>query len=149
YRVLHDPADRAALIAQLDGALSAVERLALARDQWALVRAGRATIDGFLDITDALGAETDYDGLDGLPGPRGLTEEQLGETGSPPQGRSRHGIARRFGPQLQRLGWEAKADEDDPTRLRRAALVRLVGGIAEAPGVLRAARERLERYPAD
>src|SRR5262249_42679299 len=47
------------------------------------------------------------------------------------------------------LGWEAAPDEDDGTRLRRAALVRLVGGIAEAPEVLRAARERLERYLAD
>ena len=149
YRVLHDPADRAALLAELAGSLSAVERLALAGDQWALVRAGRATIDGFLDVTDALHEETDYDVLDGLTGPLGLIDEQLVDTGSPPQERFRRWIARRFGPQLERLGWETKADEDDPTRLRRAALVRLVGGIAEAPEVLRAARERLERYLAD
>ena len=45
YRVLHDPANRAVLVGQLRGALSAVERLALAGDQWALVRAGRATIE--------------------------------------------------------------------------------------------------------
>src|SRR5438093_774104 len=149
YRVLHDPADRAALLAQLAGALSAVERLALAGDQWALVRAGRATIDGFLDVADALRDETDYDVLDGLTGPLGLIDEQLVDTGSPQQERFRGWIARRFGPQLEQLGWEPAADEDDATRLRRAALVRLGRGIAEAPGVLRAARKRLQGYLAD
>ncbi|HSV08460.1 MAG TPA: ERAP1-like C-terminal domain-containing protein, partial [Candidatus Binatus sp.] len=106
-------------------------------------------IDGFLDVADALHEETDYDVLDGLTGPLGLIDEQLVDTGSPQQERFRGWIARRFGPQLEQLGWEPAADEDDATRLRRAALVRLVGGIAEAPGVLRAARERLERYLAD
>src|ERR1051325_4170342 len=69
YRVLHDPADRAALLAHLGQALTPVERLALAGDQWALVRAGKATIDGFLDIASALGDESDYDVLDGLASP--------------------------------------------------------------------------------
>jgi len=149
YRVLHDPADRAALLANLADTLSAVERLALAGDQWALVRAGRATIDGFLDVADALGDETDYDVLDGLGGALGVIDEQIVEPGSPLQERFRRWLAGRFGQQLERLGWHAAADEDDATRLRRAALVRLVGGIAEAPEVLSAARKRLEGYLAD
>src|SRR5206468_1845928 len=60
YRVAHDPADRAALLADLSAGLTAVERLALAGDQWALVRGGRAPIESFLDLADALGEETDY-----------------------------------------------------------------------------------------
>jgi puromycin-sensitive aminopeptidase len=68
YRVLHDAADRAALLAHLNAALTPVERLALVGDQWALVRAGKLTIEAFLDVADALGEETDYDVLDGVVG---------------------------------------------------------------------------------
>src|SRR5439155_3397074 len=148
YRVLHDPADRGALLEDL-AALTAVERLALANDQWALVRSGKTSIETFLEVADALGDETDYDVLDGLAGPLAVVDEQIVEPGSVEQARFRGWIARRFGPALARLGWRPAADEDDPTRLRRAALLRLVGGVAEAPSVLAEARERLDAYLRD
>src|SRR5438309_2800094 len=135
YRVLHDPADRGALLEDL-AALTAVERLALANDQWALVRSGKTSIETFLEVADALGDETDYDVLDGLAGPLAVVDEQIVEPGSVEQARFRGWIARRFGPALARLGWMPVPDEDDATRLRRAALLRLVGGIAETPAVL-------------
>jgi hypothetical protein len=65
------------------------------------------------------------------------------------QERFRAAIARRFGPQLDRLGWDAAADEDDPTRLRRAALVRLDRRRRGWPAVLAEARRRLDAYLAD
>jgi puromycin-sensitive aminopeptidase len=149
YRVLHDAADRAALLAHLNAALTPVERLALVGDQWALVRAAKVTIEAFLDVADALGEETDYDVLDGVVGPLDLIDEQIAAPESAVQERFRAAIARRFGPQLDRLGWDAAADEDDPTRLRRAALVRLIGGVAEWPAVVEEARRRLDAYLAD
>jgi puromycin-sensitive aminopeptidase len=149
YRVLHDQADRAALLAHMSDGLSAVERLALAGDQWALVRAGKATIEAFLDVADALHDETDYDVLEGVAGPLDLIDQQIAPPGGEPQEHFRDWIARRFGPQLERLGWDARSGEDDPTRLRRAALVRLIGGVAEAPAVLAEARRRLDAYLAD
>ena len=148
YRVLHDPADRGALLADL-AALTAVERLALANDQWALVRSGKASIETFLEVADALGDETDYDVLDGLAGPLAVIDEQVVEPGSVEQARFRGWVARRFGPALARLGWTPAPDEDDATRLRRAALLRLVGGIAETPTVLAEARTRLDAYLRD
>ena len=147
YRVLHDPADHAALVERLTQVLSPVERLALVGDQWALVRADRATVESFLEIADALGDETDYDVLDGVAAPLGLIDEQIleGEL----QGKFRAWLARRFGPQLDALGWTAAADEDDAQRLRRAAIVRLLGAVAESPPVLAEAHLRLEGYLAD
>jgi len=81
--------------------------------------------------------------------PLDVIDEQVAEPGSAMQAGFRAWIARRFGPQLERLGWAAAAGEDDPTRLRRAALVRLLGGVAEAPAVLAEARRRLDVYLAD
>jgi puromycin-sensitive aminopeptidase len=147
YRVLHDERDHAALVSGLGAALSAVERLALVGDQWALVRAGRAPIESSLDVIDALGDETDYDVLEGICGPLGVIDDQLveGET----QQRFRAWIARCFGPQLDALGWEASPDEEDARRLRRSAVLRLVGSVAEAPPVVAEARRRLDGYLAD
>jgi puromycin-sensitive aminopeptidase len=145
YRTLHDPADRAALLANLFEALTPVERLALANDQWALVRAGRAPIGAFLDVADALADETDYDVLDGLVSPLALIDDVIAAD-TPPQEKFRAWIVRRFGPSQERLAWDAASGEDDDTRLRRAALVRIVGGVAEAPAVLEEARRRIGQY---
>src|SRR5439155_403500 len=84
--------------------------------------------------------------LDGLAGTLAVVDEQIVEPGSVEQARLRGWIARRFGPALARLGWMPAPDEDDATRLRRAALLRLVGGIAETPAVLAEARTRLDAY---
>jgi puromycin-sensitive aminopeptidase len=147
YRVLHEKRDHAVLVRALGEVLSAVERLALVGDQWALVRAGRASIESFLDVIDALGDETDYDVLEGIGGALGLIDDQLVEGES--QRRFRAWIARCFGPQLDALGWEAKPGEEDAHRLRRAAVLRLVGSIAEAPPVAAEARRRLDGYLVD
>jgi puromycin-sensitive aminopeptidase len=149
YRVLHDVADRTALLANLNEALTSVERLTLVGDQWALVRAGRATIDAFLDVADALGEETDYDVLDGLSSPLAFVEDAIAAPDAACQTEFRAWIARRFGPDLARLGWSPAPDENDPTRLRRAALVRIVGGVAEEASALAEARRRLDGYLAD
>ena len=147
YRVLHEPADQMALLANLNEALDPVERLALVGDQWALVRAARTTIERFLDVVDALGTEIDYDVLDGVGGPLGFIDDQLVEGDT--QRAFRNWVAERFGEQLRELGWTASSGEDDAERLRRAAIVRLVGSIAESPPVVSEARQWLDRYLAD
>jgi puromycin-sensitive aminopeptidase len=148
YRVRHDPETQAALLGAL-GSLDAVERLALAGDQWALVRADRAEIATFLDLADALGEETDHDVVDGVAAALAVVDEQVVEHASAEQAALRAWMARRFGPALRGLGWAAAADEPDEVRLRRAALLRLVGGVGEAPDVLADARRRLDAYLAD
>jgi puromycin-sensitive aminopeptidase len=148
YRVLHDAADHTALVASL-AELSTVERLALVGDQWALVRAARARAESFLDIADALVEETDHDVLDGITGALARIDAQVVAPGGPEQTGLRAWIARRFGPHLERVGWTAAVGEDDDVRLRRASLVRLLGGVAEAPAVMTEARRRLEQYLAD
>jgi puromycin-sensitive aminopeptidase len=148
YRVLHDAATHGALLAHL-GELSAVERLALAGDQWALVRAAKAPIESWLAVVDALGDETDYDVLDGIVGPLAFVDEQIAEDGAAMQAGFRAWVTARFEPAFDRLGWRADSGEDDDTRLRRAALLRIIGGVAETPEVMQDASRALERYLVD
>jgi puromycin-sensitive aminopeptidase len=148
YRVEHDRTTRDGLLGRLDD-LSAVERMALVGDQWALVRAGKATIESFLEVADVLGQEPDYDVLDSLAAPLGFIDDQIAEPGSATQTRTRAWIAGRFGPAFLELGWDPAPGEDDSTRLRRAALLRLVGLVAEEAGVLVEARRRFDAYIAD
>jgi puromycin-sensitive aminopeptidase len=146
--VRHDAATHAALVRHL-GELSPVERLALAGDQWALVRAGKASVESYLDVVDALGDETDYDVLDGIAGPLGFLDEQVAGDGTPLQAAFRRWLTERFLPSFERLGWRAAADEHDDVRLRRAALLRIVGLVAEAADVMHEGSRHLERYLAD
>ena len=55
-------------------------------------------------------------------------------------------VAKLLGPQLAQVGWDAKPDEPDDSRLRRAAVIRALGAIARDPGVLGEARARLDRF---
>jgi hypothetical protein len=135
---------RAALLAHLRE-LSAVERLAFAGDQWALVRADKAPVESWLDIVDALGNETDYDVLDGIVGPLGSSTSRWPATGR--RSRPRCANGRRALPRgVHAARVAADGSEDDDTRLRRAALLRIVGLVAESPAVMHEASQQLERY---
>jgi puromycin-sensitive aminopeptidase len=149
YRVAHDPADLAALLAKPAKTLTAVERLALVGDQWALVRSGRAPIESFLGVVAALGGETDHDVLDGLATALALIDDQVVEPGGALQQRLRGWIATRFGPGFAAAGWTPAPGEPDLVRLRRAALLRITGGVAEHAPVMQEARAALDRYLRD
>jgi aminopeptidase N len=149
YRVRHDPKTTAALLAELPVALTAVERLALVGDQWALVRSGASTVESFLAVPNVLGDEPDADVLDGIAGPLSVLDDQVVDPGSLAQAALRSWIAEVFGPAFRAAGWSPRPAEPDADRLRRSSLLRLVGLIAEDRSVAEAARERLDRYLAD
>jgi len=149
FRPAHDAALLAALRANL-GALGAVERMGLLGHQWALVRSGRAPLATLLELADALGEERDPDVLVALRGPLAFLDDQVAPAAGPgARERWRGWLAGRFGPAFERLGWSAAPGEDDDTRLRRAALLALVGDVAEAPEIVRAGAGRLDAYLRD
>ncbi|HET6984530.1 MAG TPA: M1 family aminopeptidase [Myxococcaceae bacterium] len=142
YRVAYS----ADLLAKLGKSLSALlpaERIGLLADQWALVRAGRARISDFLDLVFAFGDESDHAVLDELVGRLGYVEARLvdGED----QERLRKLIERLFLPRLQAMGWDPVAGESDQDRLRRAALLRAVAGVARSRQVLAETAPRVDR----
>ena len=125
-------------------ALAPAERVSLLADQWALVRADLVPIADFLDLALAYEGESDNAVLDELVGKLGTVDYRLLQESD----RSRFAkvIQTLLGKQLTEVGWDAKADEDGPARLRRAALVRALGGIARTPAVVAEATARLDRF---
>jgi len=142
YRVAYDAAALRALRGHL-GALAPAERIGLLADEWALVRAGRARIGDFLDLALGFADETDDAVLDELVGKLGYVDARLVDSEGTP--RFRRVVEGLFGPAFARMGWEPRRGETDLDRLRRASLLRGVGGLARSPAVVSEARARVAR----
>jgi puromycin-sensitive aminopeptidase len=143
WRVAYDGAGLAGLATHLD-ALDTPERMSLIADQWALLRVGVAETAAVLDLYARFGAETDHAVLEELGGRLAALEDRLVDAETRP-------LLARFvsdlvGPQLAQLGWEAAPGEPDATRLRRAAVVSLLGLTARAPQLVEEAGRRFERF---
>jgi puromycin-sensitive aminopeptidase len=149
YRPLHEAAELAALASALD-ALLPVERMGLVGHQWAAARAGHATIGEFLDLALSFGKERDPDVLVALRGPLELCARSTRRAlGSEAEAALRARVARAFEGALASAGWDAAPNERDDDRLRRAALLALVGEVGDAPEALAEARERCLRFLVD
>ncbi|PTL83050.1 M1 family metallopeptidase [Vitiosangium sp. GDMCC 1.1324] len=142
YRVQYDAQALERLSANLQ-ALAPAERISLLADQWALARSGQASVAAFLDLASRFGAEEDDAVLDELVGRLAYVEGRLVEGAD--QERFRRWVEKLLGAGLKKLGWDSAPGESDRVKLRRAALVRAVGGVARSPEALAEARPRVER----
>jgi puromycin-sensitive aminopeptidase len=149
FRPQHGKEELSALLDALSS-LSAVERMGLVDHQWALVRARRSGLGSFLDLADALGGEPDADVLMALHKPLGFLADCLIPDAAPRcEGPFRRWIEARFGEPFAELGWGPGRGEEEPQRMRRAALLGIVGGIAGSEEVLEQAARRCQRYLAN
>ncbi len=146
FRPLHEPAELRALCDHLD-ALSPVERMGLLGHQWAIVRAGRADLASFLDLAMACGDEADPDVLLSLRGPLAFTDDRIAAAaGEDVRAELRERITDTFGPGFEKLGFEPAKGESDESRMRRAALLGILGEVAESPPVVAEAARRGGAY---
>ncbi len=149
FRPLHD----AETLCRLAGALASltpVERMGLLGHQWAAARAGHADVTSFLELVPCFGRESDPDVLVTLRSPLAyLADRLLPKLDPAARERFRERLVDTFGKAFQKLGFDAGAREGDEVRLRRAALVSLLGEVAEWEPLLEAASERCARYLED
>jgi puromycin-sensitive aminopeptidase len=143
YRVGYDAAAMAKL-AQHVTELAPAERVSLIADAWALVRAGQVEIGTFLELAMRFGNEPDNAVLDELVSRLSVIEHRLVSDADRPKLHAR--LAKLLGGQLAEVGWDAKSDESDESRLRRAALLRGVGGVGRDPQVIAEGKLRLDRF---
>jgi puromycin-sensitive aminopeptidase len=149
FRPAHGARELEALTASLSS-LPAVERMGLVDHQWALVRAGRAPIDGFLELAAAFRDEPDPDVLSTLGKPFSFIARALIPHAAPASlERFRAWLTLHFETAFETLGWDPEEGESDDVRLRRAALLGIVGGTAESEAVVEAARARCDAYLRD
>jgi puromycin-sensitive aminopeptidase len=149
FRPLHDADEMGALTRSL-ASLAAVERMGLVDHQWALVRARRAPIGTLLDLAKALTDEKDPDVLRTLQRPLGFIAHSLIPNASPAcEAPFRDWLVAGFGPAFEDVGWDPAPREATDVRLRRAALLSIVGSVAGSEPVAKAAAARCDRYLVD
>ena len=149
FRPAHGAPELEALMGSLSS-LPAVERMGLVDHQWALVRAGRAPIGGFLELAAALRDEPDPDVLSTLRKPFSFIARSLIPHAAPAAlERFRAWLIEHFETAFEALGWDPEERESDDVRLRRAVLLEIVGGTAESEAVVESARARCDAYLED
>jgi aminopeptidase N len=146
FRPLHGRDDLHALTRRL-ASLGAVERMGLVDHQWALVCAGRARLGTLLDLADAMAEETDADVLLTLARPLRFLGDDVVPDGAPDaEATFRSWVRGRFEPAFAAVGWQPRPGESDSSRVRRAALLGIAGGIGASETLQREAAARCDRY---
>ena len=143
YRYAFD--DRSiALLSQQLARLAPEERLSLVDDQWALVRASKATIGQVLALIAGLNGEDDLYVL------RSLAEilAWLNNNALRPSTDAsfRELVDATFRPQLETLGWDNREDDTSDEREKRQLVIGALGHSAAAADVRREARRRISGH---
>jgi puromycin-sensitive aminopeptidase len=118
--------------------LSPIERYGVVDDHWAAVTSGAAPASEFVAAAGRFGDEDDLAVWQLLLQGLGWCDRFLdGE----PRERLRTFVRRLVAPAMDRLGWEADADEPDRVRALRGALLQGLGVLGADPNAEAAARE--------
>jgi len=146
YRTAYTPGDYAAITAHLESNLTPPERINLIGDEWAQVRANKATVGDYLNLVSAVKADTNADvvssALDGLSAIR----ERVAAT---PQEKAalESWFRQNFEPEYAKLG--APSASDTPNKKQLRALLFASLGECKDQQILNQAREISARYLAD
>ncbi len=146
FRPLHD-ADEIRRLSRSLGSLQAVERMGLIDHQWALVRAGQASVGSMLDLAGGFARESDADVLATLRKPLSFITNSLIPDAAPDcSAPMQSWLLDHFEGPFAQLGWKPAAHEPDEIRLTRAVLLGIVGGIAKSPHALEISHRQCDRY---
>jgi aminopeptidase N len=142
YRVQYDD-EAFALLAKSFGTLAAADRVNLLADTWGLVQAGRVDIGRYLDLTALLKDETELVVWQSVADTLGAVDLLfVGHKGRP----AFHAYVRDMTrPLQQRLGWDAKPDDNAETLLLRALTIETMGAAGD-PVVIAEARKRFDAF---
>ena len=147
YRSAYPPSVYADLVAHVETGLTPAERISLIGDEWARVRADKATAGEYLDLVTAIKADPNAAVLgDAVDGVVTISERVASTPGEKAQLAA--WICRTFEPEYAKLG--PPSDSDSPnTRELRAHLFGLLGYYGKDPAVLAEAHQIAEKYLAN
>ena len=147
YRSAYAPSVYAALVAHVESGLTPTERISLTGDEWAQVRANKATVGDYLDLVTALKADPNaavvgnaVSGVNALYARVAGTAEEKAAVGA--------WLRRTFAPEYAKLGPPSESDSANKKEMR-ASLFGILGFYGKDPAVLAEAHEIAEKYLAD
>jgi puromycin-sensitive aminopeptidase len=140
FRVAYDEPTWQKLLPHV-AAIDPVERIALLTDQWTLVRAGVARVEPFLDLVFSLATDPDPFVIEEVVSRLAVIEHR--HLADDARDAFRRRVAEAFGPTAAPLGWGTKGEPDE-ARLRRAAVLRALVGLAQDPAAVAEAARRFE-----
>jgi aminopeptidase N/puromycin-sensitive aminopeptidase len=147
YRSAYPPSLYAGLVANVETDLNPAERISLIGDEWARVRANRATVGDYLNLVSAVKTDPNGDVVaNALSGVNAIYQR----VAATPEERAALSawIRFSFAPQLAKLRGPAQSDSTS-TRKLRSKLFGVLGYYGQDPAVLAQARQIAEKYLAD
>jgi aminopeptidase N/puromycin-sensitive aminopeptidase len=147
YRSAYPPSVYAALVAQVESALTPAERISLIGDEWAQVRSNKASVGAYLDLATAVKTDASADVASETGG--GITAIYIRLASTAEERAALEAwIRSTYAPEYAKLGPPAGADSAN-TRKMRAQLFYLLGYYGKDPAVIAQAREIAAKYLAD
>jgi aminopeptidase N/puromycin-sensitive aminopeptidase len=147
YRSAYPANVYAALVSNIETALTPAERISLIGDEWAQVRSNKAGVGDYLDLAAGLRADTNAPVVSSALGGVNAIAIRVAAT---PEEKAAVGawIRRTFAPQLAKLGQPSASDTPN-MRYLRAVLFDVLGYYGKDPDVLAQASGIAEKYIAD
>jgi puromycin-sensitive aminopeptidase len=138
YRLRYDDPLLDDILAGL-GRLVPLERFKLVADTWACALAGLTPLEQFLTLVRRLKGEPDPSVWAMVTGALGLLDFAVADDY---RAALESFVRSLLGPELERLGWDARADDDSEAPRRRGILIAALGTLGADPGVRAESRER-------
>jgi aminopeptidase N/puromycin-sensitive aminopeptidase len=147
YRSAYPPSIYAALAANAETDLSPTERISLLGDEWAQVRANKATVGDYLNLIVALKSDPSAELIGDAGGGVDAIYERVAGTAEE-KAAFADWIRRTYAPEYAKLGPPSDADSPN-TSEQRAQLFAILGYYGKDPTVLAQANKIADRYLAD
>jgi aminopeptidase N/puromycin-sensitive aminopeptidase len=147
YRSAYAPDQYAALVAQVETGLTPEERISLTGDEWAQVRAGKATVGDYLTLVAALRSDLSSDVLSSAVDNVSVIRDDVASTKAE-RGALAAWIRRTFAPVYAQLG-NASASDTPHQRESRAYLFSILASGGKDANLRAQAREIANQYLAD
>ncbi|GGH07097.1 aminopeptidase [Silvibacterium dinghuense] len=146
YRSSYPEAEYRQIVAHVND-LTPEERIALVGDQWAQVRAEKASVGSFLKLAEAVKDDSSAAVVSTAVGAVGTIYAQVAAT---PEEKAalRAWVVKIYKPALEQLGEASSSDPADKKELR-ATLFGAVGGLGKDPQVIAEAKTIAAKYLAD
>jgi aminopeptidase N len=144
YRSAYSEEKYSDVVKQVETGLKPTERIVLLGDEWAQLRADKATVGDYLSLVEALKEDQNAQVIASALTNVGAIYQRVAAT---PQERAAISawLTKNFGPEYQKLGPSTAQDSPDKRELR-ATLFRVLGYYGKDPNVLGEAKQIAQKY---